>query len=170
VTGGFIYRGVEFPSLDGYYFFSDYCNDILYSLHDSSGQWVLTKHGQFPGNNFSTFGEDWNGEIYVAGITSGKVYKLTTEEEQTGINNPVLSPWTIYPNPAFGQFFVRSRGQNMHPEKIRIINMSGELIREYIPDSSDSEMIISGIPPGIFLVEIVASGKIMHEKLIIQQP
>jgi len=169
VTGGFIYRGEEFPSLDGYYFFTDYCNDILYSLRDSSGQWVLTKHGQYPGNNFSTFGEDRNGEIYLAGITSGTVYKLTAEEGQTGISNPVLSPWTIYPNPAYGQFSVSPVGHNMQPEKIRVFNMSGELVREYIPGSSGGEMAISGIPPGIFLVEIVASGRIMHEKLIIQR-
>jgi len=169
VIGGFVYRGVEFPSLDGYYFFTDFCNDMLFSLHDSSGQWVMTKHGQFTGNSFSTFGEDQNGEIYMAGLTSGKVYKLTTEEEQTGINNSVLSPWIIYPNPAYDQFFIKPKGHNTLPEKIRIFDISGELVREYITDSSGREMAISGIPPGIFLVEIVASGRIMHEKLIIQQ-
>jgi glucose/arabinose dehydrogenase len=169
VTGGFVYRGVEFPSLDGYYFFTDYCNDILYSLHDSSGQWVLTKHGQYSGNNFSTFGEDWNGEIYVAGISSGTVYKLTAEEGQTGIDNHGLSPWTIYPNPANDQIFVRSEEHNMQPEKIRILSMSGELVREYTPGSSGGENEISGIPPGMFLVEIVDSGRIQYEKLIILQ-
>ncbi len=169
VTGGYVYRGMEFPSLDGYYFFTDYCNDMLYSLHDSSGQWVLTKHGQFPGNNFSTFGEDQNGEIYMAGISSGRVYKLTAEEEQTGIDNNLQTPWTIYPNPAYGQIIIRTEGHRKQPEKIRIYSMSGELIREYISVSSGSEIEISEIPPGIFLVEIVASGRIYHEKLIIKQ-
>lgn len=169
VTGGFVYRGEEFPSLDGYYFFTDYCNDMLYSLHDSSGEWVLTDHGQFAGNNFSTFGEDQNGEIYVAGISSGTVYKLTAEEEQTGVDDQVLSPWTIYPNPAYGQIYIRSEEQNMQPGKIRILSMSGELVTEYNPVSPGGEIDISGIPPGMFLVEIVASGRIIHEKLIIQQ-
>ena len=95
VTGGYVYRGMEYPSLDGYYFFSDYCNDILYSLRDSAGQWVVQQHGQYPGNNFTTFGEDMNGELYVAGISSGTVYKLTSEDGQTGIDTPGVSPWVI---------------------------------------------------------------------------
>jgi glucose/arabinose dehydrogenase len=168
VTGGFVYRGQEYLSLEGYYFFADFCNNIIYSLHNSSEQWVLTKNGPYSGNNFSTFGEDQNGEIYVAGITSGTVYKLTAEEGQTGIGNHDLSPWTIYPNPAFGHIFVRSEGENKQPEKIRIISMSGELVREYNPVSSGVEIELSGIPPGMFLVEIEASGRILHEKLIIQ--
>jgi len=33
--------------------------------------------GQFPGNNFSTFGEDVQGQLYVAGVTSGTIYLVT---------------------------------------------------------------------------------------------
>ena len=76
VTGGYIYRGSEFPGMSGYYFFSDYCADILWSLHDSSGIRVLRNEGQFSGNSFSTFGEDSAGGLYIAGITGRTVYKL----------------------------------------------------------------------------------------------
>ena len=169
VTGGYVYRGMEFPSLDGYYFFSDYCNNILYSLHDNSGQWVLTKHGQFPGNRFSTFGEDMNGEIYVAGISSGTVYKLTSEDEQTGISEPVVSPWAIFPNPAGDHIFVYPQGHVQRAEKVRIYTTSGELVREVSNPAQGDGIDISGIPQGVFLVEITASGRTIYEKLILMR-
>ncbi len=169
VTGGYVYRGTEFPSLNGYYFFSDYCNDILYSLHDSSGQWVLTKHGQFPENNFTTFGEDQQGELYVAGISSGIVYKLTTEEEPTGFTAPVASPWKIYPNPAQDHIYLSSNGHGQLPEIVRVFNASGDLVREFTPKDPGETMEIRGIPPGVFLVEITTSGKTTHERLIVVQ-
>ena len=167
VTGGYVYRGMEFPSLDGYYFFSDYCHDILYSLNDSSGQWVLTRHGQFPGNRFSTFGEDMNGEIYVAGISSGTVYKLTTEEEQTGNREPSVSPLVIFPNPANDYIFVYPQGDGQRAEKVRIFTTSGELVKDVTIPAQGGRMDISGMSPGVFLVEITASGRSWYEKLIL---
>lgn len=169
VTGGYVYRGTEFPSLDGYYFFSDYCNDILYSLHDSTGQWVLTKHGQFPENNFTTFGEDQHGELYVAGISSGIVYKLTTEEEPTGFTAPVASPWKIYPNPARDHIYLSSNEKEELPEKVRVFNASGDLVMVFTPTDHGATMEMNGIPPGNFLLEITASGRTTHQKLIVLQ-
>lgn len=166
VTGGYVYRGMEFPSLTGYYFFSDYCNDILYSLHDSSGQWVLTRHGQFPDNNFTTFGEDMHGELYVAGISSGTVYKLTSEDEQTGIGATDVPPWVIYPNPASDHIFVYPQGHVQQAENVRILTVSGDLVRE-ITHPDQGGMDISGISPGVFLVEITASGRTMVGKLMV---
>ena len=46
VTGGFIYRGSEFPSLVGQYFFTDYCSADFYSLAtpDNGMTWNTTSY------------------------------------------------------------------------------------------------------------------------------
>lgn len=169
VTGGYVYRGTQYPSLDGYYFFSDYCNDILYSLHDSSGQWVLKKHGQYPGNNFSTFGEDQDGELFVAGISSGTIFKLITEETQTGSRKELYSSWTIGPNPARDHILIRTQNYGQQPEMLRIFNLSGKLQKEIALTGSSERVDINGLTPGVYVLEIRAPEQVLRKKLIVEQ-
>ncbi len=79
VTGGYVYRGKQFPGLSGIYFFSDYCNPTLWSLKRSSdGTWTRTEAiprvSGSPG--FSSFGEDEAGELYLTGLNNGIIYQL----------------------------------------------------------------------------------------------
>ena len=43
--------------------------------HPTHG-WVKEDFGRFTGNNFSTFGEDALGQLYVAGTKSGTIFKV----------------------------------------------------------------------------------------------
>lgn len=65
IIGGFVYRGADYPALQGHYIFGDFCNGFLTTLspggHD---QWIKTFQGG-TGLHISTFGEDANGEIYM---------------------------------------------------------------------------------------------------------
>jgi len=76
VTGGFVYRGTAYPALYGYYFFADFCNGTIYALDPNNGN-AVTVAGTFPGRAFSTFGEDDNGELYIADLVNQKVYQVT---------------------------------------------------------------------------------------------
>ncbi len=76
ISGGFIYRGAQFPALDGHYFFADYCSGHLWSLSpDGIGGWDLNDFGT-QGINFSAFGEDSAGELYAADISGGDIYRI----------------------------------------------------------------------------------------------
>jgi len=79
VTGGYVYRGSDSSAYYGHYFFTDYCSDKIWTLHKSGNNWVKEDFGQFSGNNFSTFGEDANGQLYIAGLTSGKIYLVVSQ-------------------------------------------------------------------------------------------
>ncbi len=75
VTGGVVYRGSAFPSLDGEYFFADFCSGEAYSLSpDGGGGWTLTSYDTPVPGTPRTFGTDASGEIYVA--TSTAVYRI----------------------------------------------------------------------------------------------
>lgn len=83
VTGGFVYRGEDFPSLQGQYFFSDFCNPAIRSLSGPVDALVETE--VLPAGDFilSTFGEDRRGELYGADILEGIVYRIVgTQEEE----------------------------------------------------------------------------------------
>lgn len=76
VTGGFVYRGREFPLLYGAYVFGDYCSGIVWTLHrDASGQWVQTQMVDTD-VAISSFGEDEQGELYVTGLANGVIYRV----------------------------------------------------------------------------------------------
>jgi glucose/arabinose dehydrogenase len=77
VTGGYRYRGLRMPSLRGAYFYGDYCTGKIWvATQDAlTGGWSsvqLLKTSM----NISTFGEDFNGELYVADL-SGGVYAFS---------------------------------------------------------------------------------------------
>lgn len=78
VTGGFVYRGVRYPILEGIYFFGDYNSGRLWGLWpdpNNPGNWLNT---EFLNTNYqwSTFGEDQDGEMYGADYNSGTIYQL----------------------------------------------------------------------------------------------
>jgi glucose/arabinose dehydrogenase len=81
VTGGFVYRGQEQAAMQGIYFFGDYCNGTIWGLQRVSGDW--TNQALAPTSLFiSSFGEDENGELYLADYYGGKIYQLVEASAQ----------------------------------------------------------------------------------------
>jgi hypothetical protein len=75
VIGGKIYRGSNFPTLYGRYFFGDWCTGELWTMYKHDGQWRVENAGT-QRLLFSTFGEDIHGELYGAGYANGTLYKI----------------------------------------------------------------------------------------------
>lgn len=79
VTGGHVYRGAAISGLDGWYLFSDYCSGLLFgaclcAVVDGTvmGPSTLLETGL----NVSSFGEDADGELYLADHASGTIYRI----------------------------------------------------------------------------------------------
>lgn len=74
ITGGFVYRGSQFPSMQGIYFFGDFCSGKIWGLQRQGLSWqsALIADTSY---NISTFGEDEAGELYVAHY-NGSIYRL----------------------------------------------------------------------------------------------
>lgn len=80
VTGGFVYRGALSNDWYGKYFFTDYCNGQIRSLHlNDTGGVVFTNYGSFNVNFITTFGQDRYGELYLGRNSTG-VYKMTNAD------------------------------------------------------------------------------------------
>jgi glucose/arabinose dehydrogenase len=77
VSGGYVYRGTEFPAMFGYYICSDYVSANTWLIKsDGMGGWNVTQQVGLPGS-IAGFGEDENGALYAVGL-NGVVYKITT--------------------------------------------------------------------------------------------
>lgn len=76
VTGGYAYRGSQFPALLGKYFYGDYCGGQLYYTEQSAGAWTVVNAAETD-TLISTFGEDAAGELYLADYQAGALYQIT---------------------------------------------------------------------------------------------
>ncbi len=91
VTGGYVYRGLENPGLVGRYFFTDFCTGLIWTLSpDNDGGWNFELIHEGGSNDYSTFGENSDGELFVAGLISGKIYKIVEECTSLSIEGTVI--------------------------------------------------------------------------------
>lgn len=76
ITGGYVYRGSEFPALRGTYLFTDYCSGNLWATRQvAAGKFETERIGRVPGG-ISSFGEDEAGELYAVRDSEGAVYRV----------------------------------------------------------------------------------------------
>ncbi|MCU7613415.1 PQQ-dependent sugar dehydrogenase [Chryseobacterium sp. GMJ5] len=162
ITGGYVYRGTQSPTLQGKYFFADYCSQQIGILDAGN---AITWSTAYTGNNFATFGEDNLKELYVAAVNNGKIYKIKTST--LGIQEATFSGVKIYPNPASERVFVEGlKDRNMTAE---IISAEGRKVVDEIKLDSDNGINITGIPAGVYYINIKSGDlKSYSQKLIIK--
>jgi len=72
ITGGYVYRGARFPSLQGWYFFGDFVSGRMWALNSADPKQIV----QLPDMaNPAAFAEDAQGELYVLSY-QGEIYQL----------------------------------------------------------------------------------------------
>lgn len=81
VTGGFVYRGTEFPALYGKYIFCDYVSGNFWTMQqEEGGDWSTQFYG-YVVDHITSFGEDVNGEIFACVNQTGNIYKIIDQCE-----------------------------------------------------------------------------------------
>jgi glucose/arabinose dehydrogenase len=75
VTGGYVYRGTAQAALRGTYVFADYCSGIVFTLQVDQGT-VTPKQVLSSNLNVSSFGTDEDGEMYLADLAGGGIYRV----------------------------------------------------------------------------------------------
>ncbi|MCS5539279.1 MAG: PQQ-dependent sugar dehydrogenase, partial [Roseibacillus sp.] len=77
ITGGYVYRGRSFPRMEGIYFFGDYNSGRIWGIQrDPSGNW-LNRQFLDTSLRISAFGEDEEGNLYVASLFTGEIYRFS---------------------------------------------------------------------------------------------
>lgn len=163
ITGGYVYRGSQYPSLQGKYFFADYCSNQIGILNtDNSIIWTSA----YSGNGFSSFGQDSQKELYVAGVESGKVFKITTGTLSTH-ENGFSEAIKVYPNPASKQIFISGiKGTKTTAE---IISAEGRKVLETGNIANEKGIDISGLTPGVYFINLKSGDyKSYSQKIVIK--
>ncbi len=99
VSGGYVYRGNQFPFLQGIYFFGDYGSGQIWGLRRDGGKWEAAKLVD-PGLPVVAFGEDEAGEQYLV-AHNGAILRLAAEPAAQALN-AVVSAASFAPGIAPG--------------------------------------------------------------------
>ncbi|MDH5034075.1 PQQ-dependent sugar dehydrogenase [Chryseobacterium cucumeris] len=162
ITGGYVYRGSQYPSLQGKYFFADYCSSQIGMLDTNN---TITWTTPYSGNNFSTFGEDYQKGLYVADLSNGKIFKISTGT--LGTNENTLGAVKVYPNPASKEIFID--GVKDKKAALEIISAEGRKVMETDQIINGKAINISGIPAGVYYINLKSGElKSYSQKLIIK--
>ena len=90
ITGGYVYRGLEFPALQGYYITTDYVYNNLWLIRpNGTGGFTSTQQSAVL-NNISSYGEGAGGTLYAVKRNNGTLYKVIV----TGVVPVTLSGFT----------------------------------------------------------------------------
>lgn len=85
ITGGYVYRGSDFPAINGWYFYGDWSSGRVYKLVMSGGE--ASQQGEItsdldPGGDIdglASFGQDASGEVYVVSLYGGTIHRIVVE-------------------------------------------------------------------------------------------
>jgi len=163
ITGGYYYTGSTYPNFQNKYFFADYC---LNRIGFATNAGAITYSANFSGsNNFTTFGEDSNGEIYIA--NSSTVFKIidsslsTSEFEKSG--------FSLYPNPANEMFSIRSN-TDVLASTIELYDITGKLLLSKKADAtSENSISVANFAKGMYLVTVeTTNGNRYNTKLVVE--
>lgn len=108
ITGGFVYRGSDFPDLQGYYICADYGSENIWLIdHDGSNTTITMQSGAGLFNQLASFGEDENGELYAV-TQADLLYRVT----QDGVLPVYLTHFELLPRET--SVDLRWRVENVH--------------------------------------------------------
>lgn len=76
ITGGYVYRGAEFPALQGYYITTDYVSTNLWLIRPNGVGGFTTVQQSGVLSNISSYGEGLDGTLYAIRRSNGTLYKV----------------------------------------------------------------------------------------------
>jgi len=163
ISGGYVYRGSDYPTLDGLYFFADLCSTQIGTVNSSG---TLSFAGTFSGNTWVSFGEDINKELYIVSI-GGQIYRIVDNNLSVDdITNSITV--SFYPNPASSTITLSSSEGLL--TQYTIYNLNGAAVSSEQNINANRDTVdISGFSTGVYFIKILNdAGTKVTRKLIIK--
>ena len=104
ITGGFVYRGSMYPNFDGHYVFGDYCTGKIFTLSDQGNASFDLSAQEDTDIFISCFGEDYNGELYLADRNTGEIFSIIDNSNPVDVSFNCLAEGCIDPNDGNGTY------------------------------------------------------------------
>jgi glucose/arabinose dehydrogenase len=188
VTGGYVYRGSAIPSMQGHYFYADFCSDQIYTFrYNGSVQDLQNRTTQLdpPGAlsiaNISAFGQDGLGELYIVELhaSNGEVFKIIPDPA-SGSAIPDVRPTPLRlgagtPNPFTEVTSLEFVLQRRADVDVSVYGADGRLVRRLHegPAEEGAHALAwngraadgSPLPAGVYFVRAEAEGVVSTQRV-----
>jgi glucose/arabinose dehydrogenase len=160
ITGGYVYHGNVYSDIQDLYFFAD-LNGLIGTVNNDNN---LINYGNY-GGTWVSFGEDVNGELYIADI-SGSIHQVKGGEifDTQSFSESQVS---ITPNPTSNNIRISLDGHLI--SKIDIIDLKGAIVfSEKNLSLSEKNISLESMKSGVYIVKILSdNGHSIFKKIII---
>ncbi|MDC8004987.1 PQQ-dependent sugar dehydrogenase [Aureisphaera galaxeae] len=164
ITGGYVYRGSDYPDMQGIYFFADVCSGMIGGIENIGATNDVVDYGTF-GGSWVSFGENMNNELFIANI-SGSISRVTGETV-LGVNDLKALNISIAPNPVTNRLSVISN--NNIPFEITIQDMKGSILHtERHTGQTPLNLDTSSFASGLYLAKITSEQGSAVQKIVKQ--
>ena len=164
ITGGYIYRGSVFSNLNGLYLFADYCSNEIGYLEYNGSTWDLNfvYKSSFGGNNWTSFGEDINGEIYIAGISSGKIFKIV--DNNLSVDEFSTLNFKMFPNPSNNlvEIDVSTANEGLY----ELYDITGKRVKSF-KESGSFNFSVKDLNNGVYFMKCTIDNATFVKKLVV---
>ena len=168
VTGGYVYRGSSYPFLFGKYLYADYCTGYIWGLERvDENSWNNTEFLS-SGAQWTTFGEDNNGELYVAN-RSGEISQIILANTTNVDTAKDKLDIQINSNPFEENLQLIVQTERSGFAQFRLFDNSGRVLQQrdiQIFRNTNLEIATKTLVSGIYFVEIIFEGQRVMEKVV----
>lgn len=164
VTGGYVYRGNEYPAIQGLYFFADLCSNEIGTVNQAGD---IVFHGNFGASTITSFGVDINNNLYVVAFgNGGSIYKVK-DNTPLSVDDNEMNNIVLYPNPAKDYVTIGFGNENV--SQVSIINLNGNFVNTFEnPNNKTLQVDVSNLSAGVYFVKITTiNGKRLYKKLLV---
>ena len=173
ITGGFVYRGGQYPKLYGKYFCADYCSGFIRAVSIYASTVTAQTVYDGPANAYTAFGEDIHRELYVTDLTRGLIYRVTDSSAAPNIAGQYVPElFNIVPNPAKGNFNIVYQSATSQQVQVRVDNLVGQQFYAGTKSASPGKNIWRiniDLPAGNYYVTLTDHyGRVINQQLIIR--
>jgi len=119
----------------------------------------------------STFGEDQNGELYMAAHMQGKIFQILSDPISSIDAIPSIDYFHASPNPFQTVLSLSLSTSDATPIQLRIYNWNGQTIYTTTIKGSglhQEEINLKGYASGLYYVELLQNGKRAVQKVVKQ--
>ncbi len=110
----------------------------------------------------STFGEDKDGELYVAAINNGIIYKIAAVN--LGVNSFSNSSFALFPNPAEHHITITT-STPIDNAKIEVYDFLGRsVLSSHFKNEKTFNLNIENLNAGIYIVVLKQNDKLLLQK------
>lgn len=174
LIGGYVYRGKQFPALNGYYVCSDYVTNNIWLINpNGSGGWNVTRQPGAP-LGICSYGEGDNGEVYACSL-DGTVYQVGAVAAAGAIQSTVASaaktgiPGTmIYPTLVTGNSIVIDLKETYY--SFHLLSMSGqEIMRRNLQQVRGKTTIeLPNLSAGNYIVQLKGKQNLQQKIVVVK--